>query len=104
MSVSRTHEQLALHVVFKGRPYARVLTCEGTPESGPYALQYRGFRLGSVKVELSPRGDLLLVLPPRKLRLPWGGSDWFPHIHILRQSPYVKEILREELLQKTQAP
>lgn len=92
---------LAMYVVFNGRPYCRTVTCEGDVESGPYALTYRGFRLGKTRVELSPSGDLLLWLPPKRLRMPWGGWERVPPAYVIEPELGLKERIREEPLPKT---
>lgn len=57
----------------QGRPYTRTVSCEGSVESGPYALRYFGFRLGRLKVEMAPNGDVSMFayVPPNRQRHKW---------------------------------
>lgn len=52
---------IAQAVIDNGKPYRVMITCEGTSESGPYSLTYRGYRWGQLKVERGPTGNVALL-------------------------------------------
>ncbi len=52
--------QMAEHVLEKGKSYEEHRSHEGTPESGPYAVSYKGKRLGKLFLEMEPNGSVML--------------------------------------------
>lgn len=47
-------------VVTQGKPYNDHVLVDGNRESGPYTIDYRGYRWGQVKVYVHPTGHMWL--------------------------------------------
>lgn len=62
MSHPRTPTQLALYVLAMGKPFTHTVLHEEDVESGPFTVDYHGFRLGAVKVE-NHRGHVSIEWP-----------------------------------------
>ena len=62
--------RVANRVLEEGHSYKAVVSVEGDAESGPYALDYYGYRFGQLKVEMMPNGTVVLYAVNRKSLFP----------------------------------
>jgi excisionase family DNA binding protein len=65
--------KIAERVVEEGHSYYYFTFNEGSPSSGPYSLMYVGVRWGRARVELSPNGNVYLMIRPH--RYCWRTQD-----------------------------
>lgn len=79
---ARTVTEIASRVLKEGGPYVRYAYNDGTPESGPYRLEYYGYRWGALFLEITPRGDIHLYKRFWQMT-PWG-LDYFYNYEFVR--------------------
>lgn len=85
--------ELALRIIAEGKPYTRVDVREGDVESGPYALKYRGYRMGRLILEVAPNGDTYIMAESKRR----GREDYWgaPAVWLPIPSPYGEVRLTE---------
>jgi len=64
-------QRLIRELIIEGHHYERHITCEGTCESGPYALDYKGVRVGRIYLEEDPKGDIYIMVNIPRAYMPW---------------------------------